>query len=141
MRPTTPRPGLAATLLLAAALLVGCGSETGSTGSQTASGSATPSSSPESTQSTDPSGSATPTADTPACSAVWTADATLPRGYDGCAQDGALVAQDALGCSSGQRMIRFDDRFYAVPGGLIYQTDGGLEQDRAYRKAVAICRG
>ncbi|HET7194656.1 MAG TPA: hypothetical protein VFI99_06650 [Nocardioides sp.] len=50
------------------------------------------------------------------------------------------MASDTLGCSSGQRMVRYGDHFYAVPGGTINETKSSLEDDRGYRKAVASCR-
>lgn len=95
---------------------------------------------------TDPSPTATteatPAAEGPACADVWSDGATLPRGYQGCVSDaGDFVDRDPLACSSGQRIIRFDDQYYAVPGGTIHQAAEPLDVDAEYRDAVATCRG
>lgn len=79
-------------------------------------------------------------AGTPDCGQVWSAGATIPRSYAGCAQDGALVEDDSLGCSSGQRLITFDDRFYGVAGGEVRVSEQSLEDDRDYVAAVRSCR-
>ncbi len=129
---TTPRPVLVASLLAAATLLLGCGSEVAAPDAASSSAS----NSASANASSSPQGN-----DAPACSEVWVADADLPRRYDGCVEDGAFIAKDTLGCSSGQRLIRYDDHFYAVAGGLVRRTESTLEDDRAYREAVAICRG
>jgi hypothetical protein len=76
----------------------------------------------------------------PDCTAVWQGGSELPRSYDGCNSDEGFVATDTLGCSSGQRMVRYGDHFYAVPGGTIQETESPLEDDRGYRVAVASCR-
>ena len=39
-------------------------------------------------------------------------------------------------CSSGQRIVRYDDSFYAVAGGMTYQASGPLEKDKEYLKSV-----
>lgn len=92
-----------------------------------------------------PSGAASPSsavpAGTPACAEVWRAGGTVPRGYRGCEQDGAFVAQDALGCSSGQRIVRFDDRWWAVPGGPVQEAAGPLAEDPDHLADVRSCRG
>ena len=90
----------------------------------------------------DPSSSASPSASNgaPDCAVIWRAGGELPRSYDGCNSDAGFVASDKLGCSSGQRMIRYGDHFYAVPGGTIHETESPLEDDRGYRDAVASCR-
>lgn len=132
--------GLATVGVVALLALGGCGSDTSAGGEQTASA-ATPSdtadaASPAPSSSTEPD-----TAEWASCSEVWVADQTLPGRYPGCVDGDQAVPADRLGCSSGQRMIRFDDRYYAVPGGTIYRTDTALSDDRGYRAAVAICRG
>jgi hypothetical protein len=67
-------------------------------------------------------------------------DQEIPKGYDGCNADGAFVPADLLGCSSGQRMARFDDRYYGVLGGVVRESKSSLEDDISYREAVASCR-
>jgi hypothetical protein len=74
------------------------------------------------------------------CAAVWKDGGDLPRSYDGCNSDEGFVTADTLGCSSGQRMVRYGDHFYGVPGGTIHETESSLGDDRGYRVAVASCR-
>ncbi len=93
-----------------------------------------------------PDGDGSPTAapevppGTPACGDVWSEGATIPRSYDGCVQDGALVEREVLACSSGQRLVTFADRFYGVAGGEVRVSEQALEDDRDYRSAVRSCR-
>jgi hypothetical protein len=78
---------------------------------------------------------------TPDCSTVWQDGADIPRGYTGCADaDRVYVKLDALSCSSGQRIIRFDDQFYGVAGGTVHEATAPLDKDREYRAAVLRCR-
>ncbi len=42
-------------------------------------------------------------------------------------------------CSFGRPLVTYADRFYAVPTGVIHETDGPLKQDRGYRSALASC--
>ena len=124
-------------LVLAALCLTACGSE-GADADGTA---ASDRSSASTRESEEPSGGPSAPPGTPECDEVWKAGATLPRSYDGCVdEDGQLVPRDGLACSSGQRIIRFDDRFYGVPGGTVHEVSTSLEQDREYRAAVLRCR-
>jgi hypothetical protein len=93
-------------------------------------------------QAEDTSSAASPSAanDAPDCGAVWQEAAELPRSYDGCNSDEGFVTPDTLGCSSGQRIVRYGDQFYAVPGGTIHETESPLEDDHGYRDALASCR-
>lgn len=94
----------------------------------------------------DPSSSASPSASpsasmgAPDCAGIWKGGGELPKSYDGCNSAAGFVASDKLGCSSGQRMVRYGDHFYAVPGGTIHETKSSLEDDRGYREAVKSCR-
>ncbi len=90
----------------------------------------------------DTSSPASPSAsnDAPACAAVWQDGGELPRAYDGCNADEGFVATDTLECSSGQRMVRYGDHYYAVLGGTIHETESPFEDDRGYRVALASCR-
>lgn len=76
----------------------------------------------------------------PDCTAIWRDGGDLPRSYDGCNSEAGFVATDKLGCSSGQRMVRYGDHFYAVLGGTIHETESSLRDDRGYRGALASCR-
>ena len=113
-----------AALTFAAFTLTGCGEDAGGP------------------QAGDTSTPASPSAsnDAPDCTAVWQKGGELPRSYDGCNAEAGFVARDTLGCSSGQRIVRYGDHFYAVPGGTIHETESPLEDDRGYRVALASCR-
>lgn len=105
-------------------------------------GSSSPSSPATESPPESPSESAsTPPPSGPACGKVWRGGATLPGSYRGCVEGEQYVERDALGCSSGQRIIRYDEHFYAVPGGRIHETESVLDKDPGYRDAVASCRG
>ncbi|GAB2444605.1 hypothetical protein GCM10027062_25740 [Nocardioides hungaricus] len=89
----------------------------------------------------DPAGTDPSSADGPACDTVWQADQALPRAYRGCVDaSGALVPRDVLGCSSGQRLVSYGDRYYAVLGGTIREGSSPLADDPEYRAAVRSCR-
>jgi hypothetical protein len=148
-RTTRTRPRAAAVLVagcaLGATLLAGCGSDD-----------AAPASSATDPASSDPAPSTTETPTGPAsaptsvatsapptgpdCASVWTAGGTIPRGYQGCVADGALVKADKLGCESGQAIIRYADRFYGVAGGTIHEGTSPLIDDSDYAEMVAGCR-
>jgi hypothetical protein len=116
-------------LASAALFLTACGSEETRAESSGGESSASPSAGGE----TAPPG-------TPDCTSVWRDGATLPPGYGGCVEDAEFVSRDALGCSSGQRIIRSADHFYAVPGGTVHSSTKPLDRDRKYRAAVYRCR-
>ncbi|MCX6401962.1 MAG: hypothetical protein NTX33_18770 [Propionibacteriales bacterium] len=79
-------------------------------------------------------------ANAPKCADIWTADATLPGGYKGCVANRKYVRADGLGCSSGQAIVKYDDRFWAVRGGTISQAEDIYKSD-VYLDSVARCRG
>ncbi len=129
--------------MLPLALLSACGDESGSAVADPGS---TDSSETESvtTEPTEPSDSATTepeVPDWPACADVWVADAKLKLGYQGCLDGDRAVKADNLRCESGQRIVRYQDRFYGVAGGKIYQTKAPLEKDKGYLDMVRTCRG
>ncbi len=79
-------------------------------------------------------------ADAPACDQVWADGGKIARTYRGCVDEsGAYVERDSVGCSSGQRLVVFGDRFWGVQGGTVYEADGSLDQDRDYRDATRRC--
>lgn len=83
-----------------------------------------------------------PPADAPPCADVWQEGNTLQRSYAGCVTDGEYVERDVLGCSSGQRLVRFDETYYGVLGGTVRQAaTTPLADDADYREAVSSCRG
>lgn len=118
----------AAVLLVAA-----CGGGDGS-GGTTATGGAEPATPPTASTPT----SADPSA--AACEDVWVPGATLPRRYTGCVEDGTTVPRDVLGCSSGQRLVRWGT-FYAVLGGVVQEGTDPLDDDPGWTDTVRTCRG
>ncbi len=120
---------------LVAVLAAGCGSDDGDPASV-----ATDSSSESPEVEVTPTEASLPPG-TPSCADVWQDGATLPRPYDGCADESEqFVAKDPLACSSGQFIIRYDDRFYAVPGGIVHAVDAPLDRNSEYRAAALRCR-
>jgi len=143
------RGTLVALLLPLALALAACGGDSDSTAtdpdasdSSTATDTASPT---EATETAEPSETASettpPTPDWPACGDVWVADARLALGYKGCLEGDTAVKADNLSCSSGQRIVRYDDSFFAVAGGTIYETSGPLDKDKVYLQKVRTCRG
>lgn len=127
-----------AIVAVVAVLAAGCGSDAGGDTANTSPDAASDSTtgSPGGSESAEPL-----PAGTLPCALVWKDRATLPRGYKGCADGtGTYVPADPLACSSGQRIIRYDDRFYAVPGGLVHAADAPLTEDSEYRAAALRCR-
>jgi hypothetical protein len=142
------RGTLVALLLPLALSLAACGGDSDSTAtepessdSSTATDSASPTEATETAEASEtPSETTPPTPDWPACGDVWVADAQLPLGYKGCLEGDTAVEADNLSCSSGQRIVRYDDSFFAVAGGSIYETSGPLEKDKVYLQKVRTCR-
>lgn len=127
--------------------LVGCGDDGDATPvAATDSTPATPdSSAPTSSAPSEPSETSSPgeaiPADAPACADVWTDGAKLPRVYAGCIEQDEFIARDVLECSSGQRLVRFDDAYYAVLGGTIVAAQKSpLKKDGDYRDVIVACR-
>ena len=143
------RGTLVALLVPLALSLAACGGDSDSTAtdpdasdSSTATDTASPTEATETPEpSESPSETTPPTPDWPACGDVWVADARLALGYKGCLEGETAVKADNLSCSSGQRMVRYDDSFFAVAGGSIYETSGPLEKDKLYLQKVRTCRG
>ncbi len=133
-----------AALVLPLALLSACGDDSDSSATDPAdSGTSSPAvtDSPSTTDPSESSSDATPEPrDWPACESVWVEGGKIPVRYHGCLDGTDEVAADNLSCSSGQRIVRYQDRFYGVAGGTIYQTSGPLEKDKQYLKMVRTCR-
>ncbi len=146
----TPRTSLLGALALAGALLsglAGCSSDDDGPADDPT---PAPSASPDTEDPPSETASATPSETpsqapvppgTPACADVWTDGATLARVYTGCADGDTYVEADRLGCSSGQRIVTYADRFFAVAGSTVTETAGPLRADDDYNDAVARCRG
>lgn len=120
--------------------LAGCGTEETLDPPTVATQSDSPSPSPSASPTTTASEEPVP-ADAPACSDVWQDGAKLPRTYAGCVAEDVYVERDVLECSSGQRLVRFDEAFYAVLGGTIkVALTSPLKKDDDYRDIVIACR-
>lgn len=76
----------------------------------------------------------------PPCDEVWVDDHVLPRGYRGCDDAGTAVDAMVVGCSSGQRIVLYDDHYWAVRGNRIHETPSALLDDPDYQSAIAACR-
>jgi hypothetical protein len=121
-----------ACLLLLALGLAGCGDSPAATDG--VDGASSPSTSGPAGRETAPPG-------TPDCEDVWQDGERLPRSYRGCVDaSGEYVVRDGLSCSSGQLMVRYDDRYYGVLAGTVHEAAEPLDQDRDYRTAVRSCR-
>ena len=124
------------------ALLSACGDDSGSSAADPAETTSTSTASPSDTPaSSEPTAEPTSEApDWPACDAIWVEGQKIPGGYKGCLDGSDQVRADNLSCSSGQRIVRYADRFYGVAGGKIYETTGPLDKDKGYLKMVRTCR-
>ena len=127
-------------LALVAAGLTACGSDPveadGSVATDDSSSAAPSPTAPES-----PAASDSVPPGTPECSTLWQDGATIEKSYAGCVDDdGQFVKKDTLGCSSGQTLVRYDDRFYGVLGGSVHEASAPLDKDRKYRATVLRCR-
>ena len=79
--------------------------------------------------------------DWPACETLWVEGGKIPQRYQGCLEGSEPVAADKLSCSSGQHLVRYQEKFFGVAGGTIYEAMGPLEKDKQYLKMIGICRG
>jgi hypothetical protein len=128
-------------LLLPLALLSACGNDSSATATDPGGSTSTPATPSDSASASDsPSASASVPPDWPACGDVWVADGKIPASYKGCLDGDQAVQADNLTCSSGQRIVRYADRFFGVAGGKIYQASGPLDKDKQYLKMVRVCR-
>ena len=139
-----PLAGVLAALAVPLALLSACGGDSDSTATDpadTPSVSSSPTDSPSSEPtSPEPTETESTPPDWPACESVWTEGGQIPKQYKGCLEGSDPVAADNLSCSSGQRIVRYQDRFFGVAGGTIYQASGPLEKDKQYLKMIRTCR-
>lgn len=134
-----------AVAVLVVLALAGCGDDGKSadedpTSAELSTPQATTSAASEATRDLPTKNSPTIPANAPDCADVWTNAARLPNGYKGCVADEEYVRADTLSCSSGQGIVKYDDRFWAVRGGTISQADDIYESD-VYLDSVARCRG
>ncbi|WP_323791201.1 hypothetical protein [Nocardioides sp.] len=129
-------PGL---LLVASSALAGCGSDDDAD-SAVADPTTPASTSSEVDSSTPSAGDAEIPEGTPACDDVWSEGAKLPRMYAGCEAGGVYVERDVITCSSGQRIVRFDDAFYAVLGGPVQAAPPSFSENEDYQEFLVGCR-
>lgn len=121
--------GAAAAALI---LLSACGDDSGAEEPTT-----TPSAAESSPSAGDPSSD--PASGT-SCDAVWVEGADLPRGYDGCVSGTTAVAPEIVECSSGQRIVIYDDHYWALRGHVIGYAPQGLGDDKHYARVLYSCR-
>lgn len=74
------------------------------------------------------------------CESVWVEGSDLPKDYAGCVADGALVEPEILDCSSGQRIVLYDDHYWALRGHIIGYAPDGLDNDKKYARVLYSCR-
>jgi hypothetical protein len=122
-------------------LLGACGDDSGSAAADPTDSSSESAEPSEPTETTEPTASASELPDWPACDDVWVAGAEIPGGYQGCIDGDQAVKADNLSCESGQRIVRYDDRFFGVSGGKIYEVEAPLDKDKQYLDMVHTCRG
>lgn len=121
--------------VLSVVLLAGCGSDSDDTAADDTGASSSPST-PASEEPDDSSAGGFPT-----CEEVWQEGATLAEDYLGCMDGATPVDLDGIECESGQFIITYDDRFWAVADGPIAMADGALLDDPDYQDVLASCRG
>ncbi len=118
-------------LLLAGALLAGCGDD--STTAADGAGGASPS--PEQESSSAPAQTLEPQ-----CGEVWIAGETLPSGYRSCYDGETEVEPESRPCSFGKPLLTHEGRFWSVRGGRIAETgEADLLDDQRYRRVLRLC--
>ena len=133
--------GTLVALLLPLALLSACGGDSGSEAADPGGSDATSEATPSPTKPTAEATDSPPTTPAwPACGETWVDDAKLPGAYKGCLEGDQSVEADNLSCSSGQRIVRYADTFYAVAGGTIKKVSSPLDKDKEYLKSIRVCR-
>ena len=76
---------------------------------------------------------------TPPCSSVWQDGSTLPSDYDGCMDGDTFEVLITRDCADGSKLTTFQDRFYAVLGGTIHESEGEQADDAGYARAWHEC--
>lgn len=115
--------------------LAGCGNTAAGPGASASTMSTPADSSPASP-------TASPAVVLPDCAKVWVVGKKLAGNYQGCTSAGNPVKADRISCSSGQVMVRYLDRFYAVRGGTVTKAGKpGLNHDQEYLHRIRVCRG
>ena len=72
---------------------------------------------------------------------MWVEGGEIPTRYKGCLEGDTAVAADNLSCSSGQRLVRYQEKFFGVAGGTIYEAMGPMEKDKQYLKMIGTLPG
>jgi hypothetical protein len=121
---------LAASGLLAAGVLAGCGSAS-STVALDPAGSSTTTTPSTSTTAPAPSG--------PSCAHVWKSGAHLPTPYRGCSSASGWVKAQLYQCSDGQHVVTYAHAFYATPGRSISRAATTLAKDHRFQHTMAVC--
>jgi hypothetical protein len=116
--------------------VAGCGSAPASPGSTVATAPVSAATTPP------PTPSPTPTvgAAYPSCASVWVAGKKLSDHYAGCTTAGAAVLAHEMYCESGQHLVVFRNRFFAVRSGKIFASRDA-RRDPRYRQILTLCHG
>lgn len=115
---------------VAALLLGGCGSSGTGDVTTAPAADATRAAAPDLTAATDPP--------LPACASVWIVDRALPDTYLGCRSHGAPDVR-GLRCENGQELFTHAGRFFAVPGGRIFEASAALADDNRFQQMHRVC--
>jgi hypothetical protein len=75
-----------------------------------------------------------------ACADVWQEGQDLPGNYRGCLDGTTEVRPEIVDCSSGQRIVTYDDHYWAVRGHRIGYAPDGLRNDKHYAQVLYGCR-
>ncbi len=76
----------------------------------------------------------------PSCSEVWRTGETLPEDYDGCVIEGnEIKVFSPTECPSGKQHATYEDRWYAVLGEEIQESDGSIFSDKDYMRFRETC--
>ena len=81
-----------------------------------------------------------PSSDLPTCSSIWVTGEDLPEDYSGCLEDDETVKPEIIDCSSGQRIVTFNDEYWAVRGEIIGHAPAGLDDDEPFADVLYSCR-
>lgn len=134
---------LAAAAALALSPLLGACGNADAPDASTKPAATTASSSPTESASVTPKATAAtsrPARPLPKCADVWVAGQRLPGRYRGCAPQGPLRDADRTYCESGQLLVTFHNRMFAITSGKIFSSDDA-RHDHDYRFMQRYCTG
>lgn len=129
-------------LLLALAVLSGCGSDDGDDGASGATDGDSPRADVYSEATTDDSAQESDDGVYPACDEVWVPGQTVPAAYDGCLDGDTIEGAASFDCTDGTSLQSFRDELWALGDGPIAEkTTPEIAADPAYKAAYDTCVG